>query len=486
MARNTVYQVSAPATLEQEETWKYGAPLTETQRGRIAELWREDQERKRKEELRQRDIARYRRGQLDAASARLRYIDPLTTAATMTGPGMATIIAGEMVKAGRQMRETGEMDMSAFVLPAALTAVTRGKVKEPIPGARPTRVRVPAEGSFPWQRRLLRGDGGIEGTIVRNRQRTGALGDDYAFSDRGAVSPEVAKGKKSTVEYYKTRQETAGRNEREYALEQLELAQLEARSRNIRWNRELKEVQKTVDKNIDAAWDEARNSGTPGYAESPVPEPPKVVPGDVGETLRNLEVSGAPAEAAKPSSLLGAAGRAAKAVGRGMWNHKTATVAAATAAAVDYSVRRLAKKAEAKAAKEAEEAQVIQDNVEALHNFAGDPTFFSPEVYQKALSSGEAFYGHLKNTGQRLAELYDKAATSGNYRQLREEIGQMVGQMEEELIKTDAARYRYFNESLQTYGSNPLHEGLDFYMDATDARRRASIQLPKAWKKEDK
>ena len=155
MAQNTVYRASAPATLEQEETRKYGAPLTEKKRQRLYEYRKWTEQKREKEQRVQRDAAQWKLRHLYESGVRreqamLRDLDPLTTAATLSPAGLYTVAAGEAVKAGQHMRETGELGPALLAM-VAMTAATRGKAKAGTAAGR----RALTESAMAEVRRLL-------------------------------------------------------------------------------------------------------------------------------------------------------------------------------------------------------------------------------------------------------------------------------------------------------------------------------------------
>lgn len=458
MAQNTVYRASAPATLEQEETWKYGASLTEKQRQRLYEYRKWTEQKREKEQRVQRDAAQWKLRHLYESGVRreqdmLRDLNPLTTAATLSPAGLYTAVAGEAVKAGQHMRETGELDPALLAM-VAMTAATRGKAKAGTAAGR----RALTESAMAEARR---------GTAMRKLADTQMRFKMQGFGENAQYSAEaqIAADKpwqKMHDQIMKTEKD-------------MRLAAYRARREVVKKNRE---ISKTVNRDIDtaiqdaeaSAWDLGNVGFVPDRASPSAARGGKgVLQGDpdtmfaranevpydpeYARSLTRFRIPRVPQEGTKFRKALG-------------WGALATTIG--TAGAAMWAAHRAEGEAkqqtkETKADKEKQDAAIA--SLDGMMKAYG-----SPEAVSAALSDLPSYVKYHNQALYDFGTNYMNAATGGNRADLRSRVESNVEELKYRLLSTNAARVRHFEEELAARGAvNPLSQLAPAFLDRHDS-----------------
>lgn len=455
MAQNTVYRASAPATLEQEETWKYGAPLTEKQRQRLYEYRKWTEQKREKEQWVQRDAAQWKLRHLYESGVRreqdmIRDLNPLTTAATLSPAGLYTVAAGEAVKAGQHMRETGELDLTLLAVPAA----TRGKLKLGTAAGR----RALTELSMAEARR---GNAMRRLADMKMRLKMQGFGKNAQYSVAAQIEADKP-WQKMHDQIMKTEKD-------------MRLAAYRARRKVIKKNQE---ISKTVNRDIDTAIRDAEASawglGNVGFV--PDRASPSAARGGKGvlqggpDTMfaRANEVPYDP-EYARPLTrfriprVLQEGTKFRKALG---WGALATTIG--TAGAAMWAAHR----AEGEAKQQTKEIKADKEKQDAaIASFDGMmKAYGSPEAVSAALSDLPSYVKYHNQVLYDFGTNYMNAATGGNRADLRSRVESNVEELKYRLLSTNAARVRHFEEELAARGAvNPLSQLAPAFLDRHDS-----------------
>lgn len=458
MAQNTVYRASAPATLEQEETWKYGAPLTQEQRDRAARDYEAYKRRLEHERRRQAEIAAWRRQQylemgMRQEQAMLRSLNPLTTAATLTPAGFYTTLAGEAVKAGQHMRETGELDPAFFVM-AAMAAGSRGKAKAGTAAGR----RALTESAMAEARR---------GTAMRKLADTQMR---FKMQGFGKNAQHSAEAQIAADKPWQEMHDQIMKTEKD-----MRLAAYRARREVIKKNQE---ISKMVNRDIDtairdaeaSAWDLGNVGLVPDRASPSAARGGKgVLQGDPDTMFaRANEVPYDPEYARSLTRfriprVLQEGSKFRKALG---WGALATTVG--TAGAAMWAARR----AEGEAKQQTKEITADKEKQDAaIANLDGMmKAYGSPEVVSVALSDLPSYVKYHNQVLYDFGTNYMNAATGGNRADLRSRVESNVEELKYRLLSTNAARVRHFEEELAARGAvNPLSQLAPAFLDRHDS-----------------
>ena len=515
--KNIVYQTSAPAALEQEETWKYGAPLTEKQRHRLYEYRKWTEQEREKEQRVQRDAARWKLRQLHESGVRreqdmLRDLNPVTTAATLSPAGLYTAVAGETVKAGQHMRETGEPD-PAFLAMVAMAAATRGKAKAGTTAGR----RALTESAMAEARRgtamrkladmqmrfKMQGFGknaqhSAEAQIAatRGKAKAGTTAGRRALTEsamaearRGTAMRKLAdmqmrfkmQGFGKNAQYSAEAQIAADKPWQEMhdqimkTEKDMRLAAYRARREVIKKNQE---ISKTVNRDIDtairdaeaSAWDSGNVWLAPNRASpSAVRGGKGVLQGDPDTVFaRANEVPYDPEYARSLARfriprVLQEGTKFRKALG---WGALATTVG--TAGAAMWAARR----AEGETRQQTKEITADKEKQDAaIANLDGMlKAYGSPEAVSTALSDLPSYVKYHNQVLYDFGTNYMNAATGGNRADLRSRVESNVEELKYRLLSTNAARVRHFEEELAARGAvNPLSQLAPAFLDRHDS-----------------
>lgn len=456
--KNIVYQTSAPATLEQEETWKYGAPLAEKQRQRLYEYRKWTEQEREKEQRVQRDAAQWKLRQLHESGVRreqdmLRDLNPVTTAATLSPAGLYTVVAGEAVKAGQHMRETGELD-PAFLAMVAMTAATRGKAKAGTAAGR----RALTESAMAEARR---------GTAMRKLADTQMR---FKMQGFGKNAQHSAEAQIAADKPWQEMHDQIMKTEKD-----MRLAAYRARREVIKKNQE---ISKTVNRDIDtairdaeaSAWDSGNVGLVPDRVSPSAARGGKgVLQGDPDTVFaRANEVPYDPEYARSLTRfriprVLQEGTKFRKALGWGALATTVGTAGAAMWAAhrAEGETKRQTK--EITADKEKQDAAIA--NLDGMMKAYG-----SPEVVSAALSDLPSYVKYHNQVLYDFGTNYMNAATGGNRADLRSRVESNVEELKYRLLSTNAARVRHFEEELAARGAvNPLSQLAPAFLDRHDS-----------------